>query len=643
MVPFHPGIALSQGLAVLFLLVFFQRLNAKRQKQLMSYLHKVTGLSDMPAEDSLEQSPLPVLVFRAETGAILWNNENFTREVCPEALSFHKKVQQILPDFDSRWILEGKTQSPVEQVVGDRRFFVYGNLARAKEKKAAAYLATTYWVEVTELSHQAEELIATRPTVAFIRLDNYDDLIRNLSESQSSTILSTVYNKLSQWVENTGGILRRFTRENYLLITDRQTMNQYIQEKFTVLESVREVVSGKGVTATLSIGVGMGGSNLAESMDFASVALDMALSRGGDQVATKEQEQFLFYGGRATETEKRSKVKSRVTANSLAGLIADSSRVFITGHKFPDMDAVGAAAGIFALARKKSIPAYIIRQGRDSSAEQLYDKLAVLPEYHEKFISPQEALLLMDSRALFVVVDTNRPDQVLGEEILENEHCKRIAVIDHHRRAASYIDNAVLNYHELSASSACELVTELLQYTMEVNEILWQEAEALLAGIVLDTKNFTQRTGGSTFEAAAFLRRCGADTVEVKKLFQNDLEGAIARYKIVQSAQVYPKRSDIAIAWTEETVGRVVAAQAADELLNIRGVSTSFVVSANGAEAVISGRSMRGNDNVNVQLVLESLGGGGNSEAAGAQVKDTSAEAAVEILKQSLEAYLKED
>lgn len=634
---------MAQAVLILLLLIFFQQLNNKRQKQLMTYLEKVTGLSDMPAEGSLEQSPLPVLVFRAETGAILWSNQNFIDEVSSQCLSFHKKVQQILPNFDTRWILEGKSLCPQEQVVDGRRFYVYGNLARTKEKKANAYLATTYWVEITDLSQKAQELEETRPTVSFIRLDNYDDLIGNLNDSQSSTVLSAVYNKIAQWVEGSGGILRRFTRENYLLITERHTMDQYIQEKFTVLESVREVVSSKGVTATLSIGVGMGGENVAESMDFASVALDMALSRGGDQVATKEQEQFLFYGGRGTETEKRSKVKSRVTANSLASLIADSSRVFITGHKNPDMDAVGAAAGIFALARKKSIPAYIIRLGKDSPAELLYDKLIELPEYQEKFIAPQEAMLLLDSRSLFVVVDTNRPDQVLGEEILQSEHCKRIAVIDHHRRAASYIDNAVLNYHELYASSACELVTELLQYSMEPKEFLLQEAEALLAGIVLDTKNFSQRTGSNTFEAAAFLRRCGAEPVEVKKLFENNLDGAIARYKIVQSAQVYPQREDIAIAWTGDSVGRVVAAQAADELLNIRGITTSFVISASGEEAVISGRSVRGSGNINVQLVLEALGGGGNSESAGAQLKAVTPTMAVNVLKEALEKYLSEN
>lgn len=323
-------------------------------------------------------------------------------------------------------------------------------------------------------------------------------------------------------------------------------------------------------------------------------------------------------------------------ANALAALIADSSRVFIMGHKIPDMDAVGACAGVFALARKKNTPAYIIRQGKDSSAEVLYDNLSTLPEYQEKFLSAQEALLLADSRSLLVVVDTNRPDMVQAIELLDS--CTRVAVIDHHKRTSSYIEGAVLNYHELYASSASELVAELLQYTLEPIDLLNKEAEALLAGIVLDTKNFTLRTGGRTFEAAAFLRRCGADTTKVKKLFQNDLEGAISRYKIVQNAQLY--RNNIAIACSPTSVGRVVAAQAADELLNIRGVTGSFVLVQDDGEVLISGRAM--DDSLNVQLVLEPLGGGGNAAAGGAQLQNQGLDETLTALKKAIDKYLSE-
>ena len=361
----------------------------------------------------------------------------------------------------------------------------------------------------------------------------------------------------------------------------------------------------------------------------------MALSRGGDQAVVRDKNTFEFYGGRAKETEKRTKVKSRVMANALSALLSDSSNVFIMGHRMADNDCVGAAAGIFAAARKLGVPAHIIREAGSVPAQVLVERLAALPEYRDGFLSPSEAKALADDRALVVVVDTNRPEQVQAPELLEV--CPRVAVIDHHRRAATYIEGAALNYHEPYASSACELVTELLQCIMEPADLLRAEAEALLAGIVLDTKNFTMRTGGRTFEAAAFLRRSGADTAEVKKLFQNDLEDTIAKYSIIQHAHLY--REHIAVAVAEKAVGRVIIAQAADELLNIIGIDASFVLAPDGDRVIISGRSM---GEVNVQVILETLGGGGNAAAAGGQVQGKPIQEVAKELAQAIDKYLEE-
>ena len=362
----------------------------------------------------------------------------------------------------------------------------------------------------------------------------------------------------------------------------------------------------------------------------------MALSRGGDQAVIRNKFTFEFYGGRSKETEKRTKVKSRVMANALSSLVSDSSQVFIMGHRQADNDAVGAAAGVCALCRKNGVPAHIIRETGPTPSQVLIDRLHQLPEYHDCFLSAQEALIIADNRSLVVVVDTNRPEQVQALEVLQS--CNRVAVIDHHRRAATYIEGAALNYHEPYASSASELVTELLQYVMEPAHLLRAEAEALLAGIVLDTKNFTMRTGGRTFEAAAFLRRSGADTAEVKKLFQNDLAGTIAKYSIIQNAKLY--RDGIAVAVADHPVGRVTAAQAADELLNIIGISASFVISPDGERVNISGRSM---GDTNVQLILEKLGGGGNAAAAGGQVSGKSVDEVAQELARAIDQYLEEE
>ena len=324
-------------------------------------------------------------------------------------------------------------------------------------------------------------------------------------------------------------------------------------------------------------------------------------------------------------------------ANALGELVADASRVFVMGHKFPDLDCIGAAAGVCAIARKKGTPVNIVKEAGQTPASEMMEKLSQLPEYQGVFLSVQDAILAADVNALLVVVDTNRPEQVVSQDLLESS--SKVAVIDHHRRAATYIANAALNFHEPYASSASELVTELLQYLLEGADLRKAEAEALLAGITLDTKQFTMRTGSRTFEAAAFLRRSGADTGDVKKLFQNDLEGTIARYDIIQNARMY--RNDIAVARVDHPVGRITAAQAADELLNISGIDTTFVLFPDGeGRVILSARSM---GDVNVQVILEKLGGGGNAATAGAQVPGKSVEEVTKDLLRAIDQYLEEE
>lgn len=636
-VPHNPPLAMGELTIVVLVWVYLRRDRITRQRELIEYLEKVTGDIETPVEDNLERSPFPVLVYRPETGRIIWANHHFKNILGQSKDIAQANITDLIPDFEGRWLIEGKPQSPHEEQMADRRFFVYGSLVRGKERGRGGYLAATYWLDITEFSKKREELIATRPTVSVITLDNYEDLMRNLTDSQSATLLSAINKKLSEWVDGSHGVFKRYTRENYLLIVEQQHLQQLIEKKFDIIDNIREIVNPHGIAATLSIGIGKDGESLEEMLQFANLSIDMALSRGGDQVVIRNKVTFEFYGGRAKETEKHTKVKSRVMANSLAGLIADSSRVFIMGHVYPDMDVVGAAAGVFALARKKNTPSFIIRHGKDSSAEVLYDKLEKNPEYQEKYVTAQEALFLADSRSLLVVVDVNRPDRVQAPEFLES--CNRVAVIDHHRRTSTYIENTLLNYHELYASSACEMVAEILQYTVEATDLHRDEAEALLAGIVLDTKNFTIRTGARTFEAASFLRRCGADTNEVKKLFQNNLEEAKARYQIVQTAQAY-KHDSIVMAWSEEEVERVIASQAADELLGISGVQTSFVIFQKEEQVMISARSM---GDINVQLIMEKMGGGGNAAAAAAQLEIKSVPEGIAQLKQAIDTYLQEE
>ncbi len=620
-------------LAVVACLGMYNRENNRRRyREINKYLDNVAGTVDVATKDTMANAPLPMLIFRPESGDIIWTNDRFLQMAGEREHLFDTKLTNLIPNFDARWLMEGKSQSPGEVSCSGRSFQVFGHLVRTGGR-GGGFLATTYWVDVTDLCQTRDRYLASRPVAAVLLLDNYEDLMKNLTENERSNLMSELDSRLDAWVAHTGGMLRRYQRERYLFLFEEQYLAGFIEKKFDILDSVHQVVNPSGINASLSIGIGKDGDSYVELLNFANLSVDMALSRGGDQAVIRNKFTFEFYGGRSKETEKRTKVKSRVMANALASLIADSSQLFIMGQKAPDNDAVGAAAGVVALARKHGIPAHIIKEAGPSPAQELIDKLSQLPEYRDCFLPAQEALLQADTRSLAVVVDTNRPEQVQALELLQS--CNRVAVIDHHRRAATYIEGAALNYHEPYASSASEMVTELLQYVMETNQLLRVEAEALLAGIVLDTKNFTTRTGGRTFEAAAFLRRAGADTAEVKKLFQNNLENTIAKYSIIQNAKLY--RENIAVAVSAQPVSRVTAAQASDELLNIIGIDTSFVIAPDGERVNISGRSM---GSINVQVILEQLGGGGNAAVAGGQISGQSVEQVAGDLARAIDRYL---
>ena len=629
---FSIPLAVLEAVVVLILGLYTRTSGHKRRREITKYIENITGNVDVATKDTMVNSPLPMVIFRPESDDIIWTNDRFLRLTGDREHLFDAKLSSVVPGFDTRWLLEGKNECPDHVSFCGRRFVVYGHLVRTGDK-GGGFLATTYWVDVTELCETRDKYLASRPVMAVLLLDNYEDLMKNLTENERSAIYSEINARLDAWVADTHGMLRRVERDRYYYIFEEQYLARFIEKKFDILDTIRQVSNPSGIAATFSIGVGKDGGSFQELMQFANLSIEMALSRGGDQAVVRNQFTFEFYGGRSKETEKRTKVKSRVMANALSALVADSSQVFIMGHKSPDNDCMGAAAGVCAIARKKSVPAHIIREAGSPPAKVLMDKLAHLEEYQDCFLSAQEALLLADNRSLVVVVDTNRPEQVQSLDLVQS--CNRVAVIDHHRRAATYIEGAALNYHEPYASSASELVTELLQYIADPTDLTRAEAEALLAGIVLDTKNFTMRTGGRTFEAAAFLRRAGADTAEVKKLFQNDLEGTIAKYAIIQNAKLY--REKIAIAVVDHTVGRIVAAQAADELLNIIGIDTSFVLYPDGERVIISARSM---GDTNVQVILEKLGGGGNAAAAGGQISGKSLSQVATELTQAIDQYL---
>ena len=634
-IPFSPLLAIAEALVSALVLYVGVRRNRMAQRSVRQYLDRVSGGLDTARSSNMLYTPLPMLVFDLNTGEVLWGNDRFIALTDLKDKLFEVTVTDAVPGFDSHWLRDGKREAPEYVVWNHRTYRVYGALSHTDELKGDhSMLATTYWLDITESEQMRQTLDMTRPAVAILMIDNYEDLMKACPESKRSALLADIEGKLNDWCADSGGLLLGYDRDRYLFLMEEKDFTVYAEKKFDVLDSVRTVESG-GVSATLSIGVGRDGDSFDGLFKNADLALEMALSRGGDQAVVKDRNNFEFYGGRSKTTEKRTKVKSRVMANALRELVQDARNVYVMGHKYADMDSLGAAAGICCISRKLGKKAQIVIDTENNAAHPVLRALQQMPEYAGVFVAGDTAFLHAQPDTLLVVVDTNRPDSVESEPLLES--CTRVAVIDHHRRGSSYIDKMTLNYHEPYASSASELVTELMQYLIEPADILKSEAEALLAGIVLDTKNFTNRTGGRTFEAAAYLRRCGADTQDVQRMFQSDLDAMVTRYAIMRQAEIY--HGDIAIVAADEAYDRVTAAKAADELLTIRGIRASFVMYRKDDGVYMSARSL---GEVNVQVILEALGGGGNSTTAGGQAKGITVAEAKEKLLAAIDQYFED-
>ncbi len=630
----HWELAAIELLVCLALFLYSRFVHSRQEHQVLEYVGTSVRRQDDISTNAILSIPLPLVIFNMKDGTVLWSNEGFLAITGERVHVFEIAMGDMIPGFSFKWLAEGHSEAAEPAVIGDRKYRVYGNVFSVESGSVSGnHWGMCYFVDVTEYEQVSAEYAASRPIVSVILLDNYDEVIKNLNETAKSGILARIDNCISEWTASGGGYLCRYDRDRYIYIFEERLLKGYVDGHFSLLDSVRELQSPSGIAATVSIGLGRGADTLEQGYQFAMLGIEMALSRGGDQAVIKTPLNFEFYGGKTVAVERRTKVKSRVMASALGELIGDASNILIMGHRFSDLDTVGAAAGLCCIARKMGKPVRVVLDREQTVAGALIERLQKLPEYAETFIGVQEGVILADSRTLLIVVDTNRPDQVESEDLLLS--CNKIAVVDHHRRAADYIANAALNFHEPYASSACELTTELMQYLVETADIRKTEAEAVMSGLVLDTKNFTMRTGSRTFEAAAFLRRCGADTTEVKKLLQNDLPSTVARFSIVERAKLY--KPGIAIAEGISTRDRTIAAQAADELVNVAGIEASFVLYSADDTINVSARSI---GDMNVQVILEKLGGGGNRSTAGAQIKDMPEAEVSAKLREAIDDYL---
>ena len=606
--------------AVVWALLYCARIGRDTEKQLSALRESLFGAQ----RDSVAEFPMATMILR-ETGEVLWQNDYCRQHVLDGADAFGRQITDLVPQVD----LAGEMGPDGQNVmVGDRMFTLY--YLRTDRQAEPVYVL--YFFDDHDLKIYAKEYFDSRPWVMLMVIDNFSELFLDAKENERSKTMGEIEHIIETFAEENHGLLKKLEKDRYIAVIEDRYMRQVEASRFQLLDQIRSITAGGRISATMSIGVGSKEGSLHESEALARQALDMALGRGGDQAAVKLRDGYEFFGGVSKGVEKRNKVRTRIVANAITEIIQTSQNILVMGHRFADLDCVGAAVGLCAGLRNMGRSAHIVLDQERSLAQSLVDRVKA-EGLGDLFLSPEAALETLGQDTLLFVVDTHV--KTLLESPTVYAGCRNVVVIDHHRKMVDHIDNAIIFFHEPYASSACEMVAELDQYLGEKQKISTVEAEAMLSGIMLDTKNFTLRTGVRTFEAAAYLRRMGADTVEVRKLFASTIDAYRSKAQLVASAQEY---RGCAIACTEREVPdiRIIASQAADELLNISGVDASFLLFTSGTGVNISARSM---GEVNVQVIMESLGGGGHLTMAAAQLPDITMEETKLRLREAIDNY----
>ena len=626
-------------LGITAVVVFYELYHIqKSEREFISYIENLDFCLNDNSRETLFNYPAP-LVITSMAGKITWYNDNFRKAVGKNDL-FGIGLQELIPEINPERFAKAEENSHINLTIGENHYEVWGNVTHNGSKQGGKLsrkrdLAVIYFIDKTEEFHAIRLREEEQMIECIVIIDNYDEVLKETADSNHGALLGEIEQKINGWVALGGGIVRKYERDKFIVFFSNRNFGKIMENKFGILDEVRAINHENKIPVTLSIGVGRSGADVSENDKFARLAIDMALGRGGDQVVIRDSANFTFFGAKTREVEKQTKVKARVVAHALRELVDHSGKVIIMGHRDSDMDCIGAAIGLFKAVKSRGKDAYVVVNRSTSNAKLLIDEFSQSAEYEDAFISAEQALNVFNTESLVVVLDTHRPTMVECPELLQ--HTENVVLIDHHRKSEDFIENPVLVYHEPYASSTCEMITEILQYIQDGQRLTRQEAEALYAGIFMDTKGFTFKAGVRTFEAASYLRRMGVDTVSVRRLFKTDLQNYIARADIIKSAEIY--RENIAFSYLYEECPNmaVTVAQAADELLNISGIEASFVLAKNGNRVQISGRSL---DSINVQVILEKLGGGGHITIAGAQLEDVSVEEADEKLKAAIDEVL---
>ena len=609
----------------------------KRKAELSEQLKDLTFNVNTTAKTTLINSPFPLAIFETN-GNMIWKSEKFVQEF--ESKNIEQELNELLikikSNIDEDDQKREKGNIDTETIINNRKYQVLGTYVSNKKKhnQEQEYTTILYFIDETEKDKMQNTIKNNELSIGIIMIDNYEELTQRLSSEIRPVLIAEVEKHIYDWAAKYETLIIKADRNAFYCIADKKHLKDMIKDKMNILDEIKLTSMEDIIPATLSIAFSNDGNNNIEKAQSARAVIDIALGRGGDQAIVKIDGKYEFFGGRTQEIEKRTKVKARMVSNSLSEIIKESDNVVIMGHLHSDMDAIGSALGIYSLAKSLKKEAKIVIEETGIGIENFLETAKQIEEYQNVFINKSKSIEITNEKTLLVVVDTNKKNYVEVPELLEKTN--KIVVIDHHRRSTDYIENSVLTFHEVYASSASELVTEILEYAPLKVELTSLEMDALYAGITLDTKEFTFKTGVRTFEAAAYLRKCGVDIIKVKKWFQSDLETYKIIADIVSKAEIINDHIAISIYENENDNANIIAAKAADELLTIGGITASFVLGKMENKVYISGRSI---GDINVQLILEKLGGGGHITLAGAQLEDITLEDAKKELINRINEY----
>ena len=615
--------------------------NSKRKSEISQHLQDLTLNVNSAAKNSLIYSPIPLIIVETD-GNIVWRSTKFVSEFAN--IDINNYIMELLDNIneeiktrenetDKSIVRNLKIENKDYKILGE--FVKSGNIERKRENK---YMMILYFIDETENLKLKKEYNDSKSCVGIIMIDNYEETMSQIDIDTRPGVIAEIEKAIYDWANETDGIIVKADRDRFVYLFEQRYLEKIKENKFNILDTIKDINIQDRAVLTLSIAISNEGETDKEKYDSARATMDVILGRGGDQAAIRENGKYQFFGGRAEEVEKRTKVKARIVAHALEELIQENEQVLIMGHVNPDVDALGSALGVYRLATDLSKPAFIVANTDTMALAGVKQSLDEEEIYKDVIINSEIAEEKINEKTLLIIVDTHKSNYVEVPSLLDKTN--QIAIIDHHRRSPDFIEKSILTFHEVYASSASELVTELLQYTGVQTKLTKIEAEVLYAGIMMDTKNFTFKTGVRTFEAAAFLRKCGVDIIRVKKWFQSDLETYKKITEIIKTTEIINETIGIAVYDEDDKNANIICAKSADELLSIGNITASFVLGKlEDGKITVSGRSI---GDINVQIILEKMGGGGHITLAGAQIEGKTIDEVKQELKEKIEEYFNE-